>query len=392
MRKLTLAEWEDKYITGPVERFNSNNNMFSRPMWDGDIKELVNDWNFTGDVKDEPGYRLEDQSLRWASRRGSQLMAHFNIYKPNPSPLAETVVEVISNAESGSPVAIGGPYRPPEGIQINTDNPEKITRMIKKVAKYFGASLVGICELDRRWIYSHTGGGKVQEIPEEYRYAIVMAFEEEFDLVKYYPTYIASAAVSMGYSRMAIANNYLTYFIQGLGFKAIDCTTNDVAASIPLAMLAGLGDIGRNGLLITPQFGPRVRLSKVFTDLPLKVDSPIDFGVTEFCMKCNKCYYACPSRSIMLGGRTSEPNNISNIAGTLKWPINAETCRAYWGRMNKPCNVCFASCPYNKPYTWPHRTTLWFTDNMRWADSFYVWMDDLFGYGKSKKADDFWYE
>ena len=83
MRKLTPTEWENKYITGPVERFNSNNNMFTRPMWDADIMRLVNDWSFTGDVKDETGYRLEDQALRWASRRGSQLLAHFNIYKPN---------------------------------------------------------------------------------------------------------------------------------------------------------------------------------------------------------------------------------------------------------------------------------------------------------------------
>jgi len=391
VRKLTLDEWEKKYIVGKIERFNSRNSMFTRPTWDPEVKDLLEDWSFTGDVKDRPGYHLEDQALRWASRRGSQLMIHFNIHKPNPSPVAQAVTAAIAGISSGQPSVMGAAYRPPEGVKIDTNNPEKTTRIVKKVARYFGADLVGVCKLEKRWVYSHAGG-KPQEIPDEFKYAVVLAFEEEYDLIKHYPTYIADAATSMGYSRMAIANNYLTFFIQGLGYQVIDCTTNDVAASIPLAMQAGLGDIGRNGLLITPQSGPRVRLSKIFTDLPLVVDSPIDFGVTEFCLACGKCADACPSRSIMTGGRTAEPNSISNIGGTLKWPIDVVTCRVYWGRANKPCTACVASCPYNKPDTLFHRTARWFTDYARWADSFYVKMDEMFGYGKPKKADNFWEE
>ena len=66
-------------------------------------------------------------------------------------------------------------------------------------------------------------------------------------------------------------------------------------------MQAGMGELGRNGLLITPEFGPRVRISKILTDLPLIPDSPIEFGVTEFCDVCMKCADLCPSRSISLG-------------------------------------------------------------------------------------------
>ena len=391
MKKLTLDEWEKKYIVGKIERFNSSNSTFARPSWDADFMKLLDDWSFVGDVKDRAGYRLEDQSLRWASRRGSQLMETFNNNKPNPSETALAVTAAWKAGMATRPTVIGSAYRPPEGVKINTDNPAKTTQIIKKAARYFGADIVGVCKLERRWVYSHAGG-KPQEIPDEFEYAIVMGFEEEYSLMKYYPTYIADAATSMGYSRMAVTNNYLTFFIQGLGFRAIDCTTNDVAASIPLAMQAGLGDIGRNGLLVTPQFGPRLRLSKVFTDLPLVADSPIDFGVIEFCLACGKCADACPSRSIMTGGRTAEPNNVSNVGGALKWPINAETCRIYWGRSDKPCTACIASCPYNKLNTLFHRTVGWFTDHARWADPFYVRMDDLFGYGKPCKPDSFWEE
>jgi len=391
MRKLTLGEWEKKYIVGPIERFNSRNSMFTRPAWDPEVKDILEDWSFTGDVRDKPGYCLEDQALRWASRRGSQLMVHFNVHKPNPSAVAQAVVTAVTNTDTGRPSVMGAPYRPPEGVKIDTSNPERTTLIIKKAAKYFGADLVGVCKLEKRWVYSHAGG-KPQEIPDEFKYAIILGFEEEYDLVKYYPTYIADAATSMGYSRMAVTNNYLTYFIQGLGYQVIDCTTNDVAASIPLAMQAGLGDIGRNGLLITPEFGPRLRLNNLFTDLPLVVDSPIDFGVIEFCLACEKCADACPSRSIMKGERTSDAHNVSNIGGALKWPIDPETCRIYWGRANKPCTACISSCPYNKPNTLFHRTVRWFTDYARWADPLYVKLDDMFGYGKPKKADNFWEE
>jgi len=220
---------------------------------------------------------------------------------------------------------------------------------------------------------------------------VVLAFTEDYNMVKYYPTWIAHSVTSMGYSIMAITNMFLSAFIRSLGFKAIE-SSNDIALSTPMAMQAGMGELGRNGLLVTPQFGPRVRLSKVITDLPLVADEPIEFGVTEFCSVCEKCAELCPSQSILYGERTIEPINVSNSGGVLKWPINAETCRKYWGQMNKPCTTCISCCPYNKPNTLFHRTVGWFADHVRWADSFYVKMDDFFGYGKPKKADNFWEE
>ena len=282
--------------------------------------------------------------------------------------------------------------RPQEGAKADTSDPEKTTRMVKKAARWFGADLVGICKLDRRWLYASTptdGRPAPQETPDEFQYVVVMAYEMDYDLITYFNTYNSGSASRMGYSRMAITNAHLSSFIRHLGFKAIECG-NEIGLSIPMAMQAGLGEIGRNGILITPELGPRLRLSKVLTDLPLVVDSPIEFGVTEFCTACKKCADSCPSRSLMTGDRTTEANNKSNNSGELKWPINAETCRIYWSRVSAPCVTCIATCPYNKPNTWPHRTVQWFTDHARWADSLYVKMDDLFGYGKPSKADNFW--
>ena len=295
----------------------------------------------------------------------------------------------------------------PEGVRLNVDDPAKITRHIKKIATYFGASKVGICKLDRRWVYSHTfpdakktSTGEFdkppestpQEIPEEFKYAIVMCFEEDYEMLRYWPSYIAAAEFSRGYSHMAFTNLLFSAFIENLGFKVIDGTTNDVAISTPMAMQAGLGELGRNGLLITPEFGPRVRISKILTDLPLVPDSPIEFGVTDFCDVCMKCAEFCPSRAISHEERTTEPQNVSNTAGGLKWPINAEQCRMYWSKKKATCGICVSVCPFNKPNTSFHRMVRWFVDHMRWGDRYYVKMDDIFGYGKRRKPDNFWEE
>lgn len=130
----------------------------------------------------------------------------------------------------------------------------------------------------------------------------------------------------------------------------------------------------------------------MITDLPLAADSPIEFGVTEFCEVRGKAADMCPSQYIIYGERTTEPHNVSSSAGVIKWPTNAEKCRAYWARIGKWCTNCIASCPYNKPYTWFQRFVQLCTDHKRWADPFYIKMDDLFGFGKPKKPDNFWEE
>ena len=73
---------------------------------------------------------------------------------------------------------------------------------------------------------------------------------------------------------------------------------NDSALAIPLAVQAGLGEVGRHSLLITREYGPRLRLDKIFTDMPLEIDEPVRFGVKEFCDICQRCSAACPPRAI----------------------------------------------------------------------------------------------
>ena len=157
----------------------------------------------------------------------------------------------------------------------------------------------------------------------------------------------AASATGLCYSKMAFISSMMAEFIRNLGYTAVP-SGNDTALSIPFAVDAGLGQLGRNGLLITPEYGPRVRLCKVFTDLPLTADNPIDFGVTEFCMTCKKCAEACEVDAISFKENPNFDSACKSTSiGVLKWPVDGEKCYNYWCDNGIDCSTCISVCPYN---------------------------------------------
>lgn len=114
------------------------------------------------------------------------------------------------------------------------------------------------------------------------------------------------------------------------------------------AILAGLGTIGKNNLLITPAFGPRVRLRAIFIDRELAQTGPAE---ANFCEPCDRpCCRACPQgafaggvfdrslcsiqmRSDRLGGATATGVRGANFAGA---PV-------------KYCRACELACPVGTP-------------------------------------------
>jgi len=231
--------------------------------------------------------------------------------------------------------------------QYPVSDPVFMSKEIKKTAKIFGASVVGITKLDERWLYSYAMDGKQVEIADEYTYAIVTAIAMDNEAIRTSPAYSAHTETGLTYSRMAFTVACLAEFIRYLGYKAIPIG-NDIALSIPLALDAGLGELGRHGLLITPEFGPCVRLCKVFTDLPLEPDKPIEFGVADYCRSCDKCVIACEEGAIQ---SEKEPSYAvvcsSNNPGILRWAVNHDKCYQFWLDNGSECSNCIAACPFD---------------------------------------------
>jgi len=226
------------------------------------------------------------------------------------------------------------------------EDPAGMSQHVKETARMFGVDLVGICELDRKWVYSFDRSGDAIDVPPEYRYAIVMGIAMDREAVGTSPAFLSAAATGVGYSRMAFAIACVAEFIRNLRYNAIPMG-NDTALSIPLAIDAGLGQLGRNGLLITPEYGSCVRICKVFTDLPLQADRPIEFGVTDYCKNCNKCVDACEANAI---NPEREPSLTvacpSNNQGILRWAVNADRCYEFWIENGAACSNCISACPF----------------------------------------------
>ncbi|MGB2843876.1 MAG: reductive dehalogenase [Candidatus Aminicenantaceae bacterium] len=218
-----------------------------------------------------------------------------------------------------------------------------------------------------------------------------MAVEMNYDSSRYSPDGISGASTGLGYSMQAVLANLLAVFIRGLGYQAVP-SGNDTALSVPLSIAAGLGELGRMGLLITKKYGPRVRICKVFTDLPLHYDNPTLFGVDRFCQTCKKCADHCPSKAISYEDKTNEGPSISNFSGVRKWYIDPERCFLFWNKNWMDCNNCIRACPFNKPHGLLHDTVRSFIRQLPVFNRFMILMDDLLGYGRSLSSSekDFW--
>ncbi len=181
------------------------------------------------------------------------------------------------------------------------------------------------------------------------------------------------------YAKGAVIATQLTRFIANLGYRA---TANHFRhyenLLVPLAVDAGLGELGRLGYLITKEYGPRIRLAAVTTDLPLVPDKPKDIGVLHFCAICKKCAVCCPSHSIAAGERTV-------VNGSLRWKLNDKTCFDYWGKIGTDCNVCMRVCPWSHARTFPHKVIVELITRNRKAARLFSVMDDIF-YGRRPKA------
>jgi ferredoxin len=228
-------------------------------------------------------------------------------------------------------------------------DPAEMTKKVKKAAKLYGASLVGVATYNPLWMQVNKRYDLASlEMPEGVKYVVVGAIEMDELAIATSPEAPAGAATGTCYSRMAFVSATLAEFIRNLGYTAIPAG-NNVGLSIPMAIDAGLGQLGRHGLLITPEYGPRVRLFKVFTDLPLLPDKPIDFGVAPFCRGCKRCAEVCEVDAISFKDDPDwEPATKSSSPGALKWYMDAEKCFEYWCDNGMDCSTCISVCPYTK--------------------------------------------
>ncbi|MEM1199323.1 MAG: reductive dehalogenase domain-containing protein [Pseudomonadota bacterium] len=330
-------------VAADFKPFEQRNDMFTRAFWDDEVRS-----------EDTLGF-FKSYRMKFATRRGEGFQQK-DFALRNAAWAVSDIISSRGDAEGkreGFQAAIDCDT-PVARDKVAVDDPGAEAQEIKRLAKLFGADLVGITEVDERWHYSarvdtRDFSSAPNDLPEGISHVIVMGHAMDPDLVNTYPSALAGASTGLEYSHEASIVIQLSAYIRNLGYEAV-ASMNDTALVIPYAVKAGLGEYGRNQMVITPEFGPRVRFSKIFTNLPLMPDVPKPLGIKQYCEICTRCAEACPPRALPFGEPEMASHNRSMLGGVKKWSADCEKCFGYWAKLKTDCAICMRVCPFNRRY------------------------------------------
>ena len=287
-----------------------------------------------------PRFREADDGFRALPGLLSQESSAFHPLGFAAADASFTTIEHLRPFVDGEPSAL------PHSV-----DPSTATRFLMRWILKLGAVSAGVAELQDYHLYSTVGRGPDWGHPVtlDHSFAIALTVEmhkEALDHAPLAPTVMESA---QQYVESGVIAVQVAEFIRRLGYRARAHIDGNYRVVCPLvARDAGLGEIGRMGLLMTPELGPRVRIAVVTTDLPLVPSTrERDPSVIDFCERCRKCAEVCPSDAIPRDGRRL-------VDGVRRWKIDSEACFTLWCSTGTDCARCMAACPYSHPDNWLH--------------------------------------
>ena len=215
---------------------------------------------------------------------------------------------------------------------------------LKSMAQSLGADIVGFCKLQTapikdapHLIYAVSIGVKLSD-------AILKTIENAPSFVYFQHYRTANALLDQIAFRIARE-------IEKTGFSALPIAAsqslgknNPYIGVLPhktAAVLSGLGFVGKSGLFLSSQYGSKVRLATILTDMPLQSELPV---IETGCGNCRLCQTACPAGAIYGTPPTTDGER----------NFDAEKCSKYMkahfqdvGR-GSVCGVCIKVCPKNQ--------------------------------------------
>jgi len=299
--------------------------MFSRML----LKEGTKDYETYYSL--HPEHKEVDDQLRAMPNLASPGTAMYNSLT---APIAEADFSII---EQLRPLCEGEVAKEQVGIE-----PEAATALVKKLMLHYGADEVAITEIKPYHYYSVRGRGEYgRAIETHHKYAIVFTKEMSKDLVNRAPKMSTMIETSDKYLKLGVMGLQLATYLRSIGYASRNHMDGNYLVIAPLvAQDAGLGEIGRHGLLLTPQYGGRQRLGVVTTDLELQADVVKKMNLSDFCDYCGRCIRTCPGKAI--------PTEKKVINGVLRYQIDQESCYTRWRSLGTDCGICLSSCPISQ--------------------------------------------
>ena len=218
--------------------------------------------------------------------------------------------------------------------RLNVADTEKMTAQIKEKAKELGAGVVGICAMKDEYL--------VEGAKNKYRFAISLGLPMDRGKMLHVPGHTSAMEVQRVYIKASYLTVDLARHIRSLGWPAQGLPVNSSSEylHIPIAIAAGIGELGKHGSLICKEYGSNFRLTTVVTDLPLVTDEPVDIGVDDICMTCQACTKECPPDAIFPEKQW--------VRGTKKWYVDFDRCTPYFSS-TYGCGICLEVCPWSEP-------------------------------------------
>jgi epoxyqueuosine reductase len=227
----------------------------------------------------------------------------------------------------------------------------KLTTLVRRQVVAWGGNLVGFAEVEPlRGLPTIPG-----DLLDPFTRAVSLAVRVPaavFETVREWPTPLYAAAYQTANRLLDEIAFRAAGLLQDQGFRALPVPASQVLDRVnwqaaishkAVARMAGLGWQGKNLLLVTQQYGARVRLATVLTDAPLAVDGP----VRNRCGSCTACRDACPSGAIRGVGTADH-------YASREEALDFDRCRerlteqcAKLPDVGVPiCGVCIRACPF----------------------------------------------
>lgn len=230
------------------------------------------------------------------------------------------------------------------GFKSLSDNPRSPLRTadqsffegLSSFARSLGILDIGYTEVPRSHIFSN------KKILFDKAIVITMAMEKQKMALA--PEIQAGKEVWRTYHALGIASNRIAAFLREHGFSAQPgAALGGETNYCMLAQKAGLGWIGKHGLLISPEAGPSLRIAAVYTNienLPM-TDARAEGHnwISDFCSSCLHCVSSCPGRAIYQTNRVDELGR--------ETAVDLKKCVVPFSK-TLGCSVCIRTCTFFK--------------------------------------------
>ncbi len=218
------------------------------------------------------------------------------------------------------------------------ENPDKPKYMVDKdfikefedYARSFRISSIGYTLLTRDLL--------IKDKFIQYPFTIVLTMEMGKDIIETPPGLDAKDLNDTAYVKLAILTTKLSDYLRKNGFATeIAHPYSGLVNFSALGQKASIGYIGQSGLLITPELGPRQKISAIFTsisNLPINEENKHTW-IPEYCDMCGKCVKACPEKALV---------EKETCCGGTEIQLIQKNCIG----CSQGCTYCIEACPFDE--------------------------------------------